>query len=409
MRVLKKMIKENKIIQGDCLEKLKELESESVNCCMTSPPYWALRDYGVDKQLGLEPTFQEYINKLCDIFDEVKRVLRKDGTCWVNIGDTYNSHSTGKGNVGGIEKENKPILDIQAGNNKTIDLQDKSLCNIPARFSIEMQNRGWILRNVIIWYKPNCMPISVTDRFTVDFEYLYFFVKSKKYWFEQQTEKQQNVSIKRAKYKSFNRSSKLNGNHAGMNINNFNSYLERISKEKEPMRNKRAVWTITTKPFSEAHFAVYPEELCETPIKAGCPEFVCNNCGKAREIIEEIDYGNKPKYSDWLKTNNEGKYKGIQPMTTKGYGGEIFAYRKEIWGIDAHYGNIPKKRKLTDCGCNAGFSGGIVLDPFFGAGTTGIVALKQNKKFIGIELNPEYIKIIEDRLKPYMEQKKLNL
>lgn len=281
----------NKIIQGSALDVLKTLDSESVNCIMTSPPYWALRDYGVEGQLGLEPTFQEYINKLCDIFDEGKRVLIKDGTCWVNLGDSYFGSGKGK-------------------------MSDKSLCNIPARFSIEMQNRGWILRNVIVWHKPNCMPSSVKDRFTVDFEYLFFFVKNKKYWFETQYEPMLLDSRKREK-----------GRFTGRNAQNewtATGYKLPDSKRGQQLgRNKRAVWKITTKPFREAHFATYPEALCETPIKAGCP------------------------------------------------------------------------------------IGGIVLDPFFGAGTTGLVALKQNKKFIGIELNPEYIKIAEARIKPFLEQEKL--
>jgi len=169
------------LIQGDCLEKMKELPDESVDMVMTSPPYWALRDYGVDGQLGLEPTFQEYINKLCDIFDEVKRVLKKEGTCWVNMGDTYSGgvNNNDKKKVDGA-KTIKPI--------KAMGVQDKCLLQIPSRFAIEMCNRGWILRNEIIWHKPNCMPSSVRDRFTVDFEKIFFFTKSKKYYFETQYE-----------------------------------------------------------------------------------------------------------------------------------------------------------------------------------------------------------------------------
>ena len=178
----------NKIIHGDSLEELKKLPEKSINMCMTSPPYWALRDYGVDGQLGLESTFDEYINKLCDIFDEVKRVLRDDGTCWVNMGDTY---STISGNMRGKEF-NHPKY--QAAESVThfkqpkTKLPDKCLIMIPQRFAIEMVNRGWILRNTIIWHKPNCMPSSIKDRFTVDFEYLFFFSKKKKYYFETQYE-----------------------------------------------------------------------------------------------------------------------------------------------------------------------------------------------------------------------------
>jgi len=173
------------LIQGDCLEVLKTLPSESVDCVMTSPPYWALRDYGVEGQLGLEPTFQEYINKLCDIFDEVKRVLKKEGTCWVNISDTYSGNKEGKtdNKVSNYLKDTTKNLHKKRGN-----YPDKCLCCIPDRFKIEMVNRGWICRNEIIWHKPNCMPSSVKDRFTVDFEKIFFFTKSKKYYFETQYE-----------------------------------------------------------------------------------------------------------------------------------------------------------------------------------------------------------------------------
>jgi site-specific DNA-methyltransferase (adenine-specific) len=348
----------NKIYHGDSLEVLKTFPNESIDCVMTSPPYWALRSYNVDGQLGLEPTFQEYITKLCDIFDEVKRVLKKEGTCWVNLGDTY--YGSGKGVGGDIEKSKQSYVLPQdwkrpsrnAFNNRGINKQclyckteivtgtngqfcnktclnkmgnnfrsqnrilpDKTLCQIPSRFAIEMTNRGWTLRNKIIWHKPNCMPCSVKDRFTVDFEEIFFFVKSKKYYFETQYEPVKQVSIDRAKY-GWNCERANNNN--GINIDTMGKRFVNIKG-----RNKRTTWSICPKPFKEAHFATYPETLCETPLKSGCP------------------------------------------------------------------------------------IGGIILDPFFGAGTTGLVALKQNKKFIGIELNEKYIDIANARLKPYLEQKKL--
>lgn len=320
----------NKIFQGDALEVLKTLPDESVDCVVTSPPYWALRDYGIEGQLGLEPTFQEYITKLCNIFDEVKRVLKKEGTCWVNIGDTYYGSLKGAGcnNSGkqGIDMSNYPV----GAMHNTGELSEKSLCNIPARFSIEMQNRGWILRNEIIWYKPNCMPCSVKDRFTVDFEKVFFFVKNKKYWFETQREPHNPDSIKRAcRARTSNKlkEGKFAISYTGENTSyedmeeRFNAgELRAVHKDG---RNKRCVWEVTLHPFSGAHFATYPEKLIEPMIKAGCPE------------------------------------------------------------------------------------GGIVLDMFFGAGTTGLVALKQNKKFIGIELNPKYIKIAEERIKPFLQQTKV--
>lgn len=399
-------MKTNTILQGDSLAKIKELPAESINCVMTSPPYWALRDYGVEGQLGLEPTFQGYINNLCDIFDEVKRVLRNDGTCWVNIGDTY--FGSGKGAGGDIEGskqvwafENKTLKNCQncgkefmgyafqqfcgsacsgvdnTPRRKKGILPNKTLTMIPFRFAIEMVNRGWILRNTIIWHKPNCMPSSVKDRFTVDFEYLFFFVKSKKYFFETQYEEIAEISKKdrRKDRGRFSYKGKLSKAPEGIqrDMLGINSYG----------RNKRAVWKITTKPFKESHFAVYPEELCETPIKSGCPEFICNQCGNAREKIIEIISG-------------KGEGKSYDAGRPDGY--IMDGRNRKSEHIDKGY---------TSCSCNVGFSGGIVLDPFFGAGTTGLVALKQNKQFIGIELNPEYIKIANKRLEKWLKQTKL--
>jgi len=434
----------NKIYQGNSLEVLKTFPNESINCIMTSPHYWALRDYGntteqiwdekegcehdwysknrkihsgtikekniitaIEKQqyktdwkvqdnfclkcnawrgqLGLEPTFDLYIKHLCDIFDEVKRVLRKDGTCWVNIGDTYGGSGNSSGHTEETTNCGKITKDYGAskGNQKATKGMEKSLCNIPARFSIEMQNRGWILRNVLIWHKPNCMPSSVKDRFTVDFEYLFFFVKSKKYFFETQYEPSEYED--RDKRRKYGYKGKIINDGYRNELPNRNA--EEFAKKNCPdFRNKRAVWTITTKPFKEAHFATYPEELCETPIKAGCPEFVCNQCSKIKEIkkIKKIIHNR-------VNSRNDAKVRpdNLERIPNNWKPREIL------------------ETKEISCNCDAGFSGGIVLDPFFGAGTTGLVALKQNKNFIGIELNKSYIEIAEKRLKPYLEQQKL--
>ncbi len=362
----------NKILQGSSLEVLKTLDEKSIDMCMTSPPYWALRDYGVEGQLGLEPTFQQYISDLCDIFDEVKRVLKDEGTIWVNLGDTYygsksdsdsvkDTSSIQAGSKGttigyrkkgwdrpsrqeflkagadgvclvcGIKVKGKKFCSTKCLNKMGNEfrsqnrlLPDKCLVMIPMRFALEMVNRGWILRNTIIWHKPNCMPSSVKDRFTVDFEYIFFFSKKKIYYFETQYEPSVDPeSYRGMRPRKAHTMSKHDLKHypfAG-SINKEGNL--KMTGKKYPNRNKRSVWSINPKGFKESHFAVYPEKLCETPIKAGCPE------------------------------------------------------------------------------------GGIVLDPFFGGGTTGVVALKQGKKFLGIELNPEYIEIANKRLKPFLEQRKL--
>ncbi|MCK5491507.1 MAG: site-specific DNA-methyltransferase, partial [Candidatus Omnitrophica bacterium] len=279
------------------------------------------RDYGIEGQLGLEPSFHQYISNLCDIFDGVKRCLKNDGTCWVNLGDSY-AGQMGKKNGWTDAKlgyRKQEVIDKGICLTKKIKIIDqlpqKCLVGIPFRFAIEMVNRGWILRNTIIWHKLNCMPSSAKDRFTVDFEYIFFFSKKKKYWFEQQLIPCKEASFKRAA--GIYTGSYAKHKKTAMGIKTEYGNADRFAPKRG--RNKRSVWTINTKPFKGAHFAVYPEQLVETPIKAGCPER------------------------------------------------------------------------------------GIVLDPFFGAGTTGLVALKQNKNFIGIELNNKYIEIAKRRLKPFMK------
>ena len=223
------------------------------------PHLWLRKREGCEGQLGLEPTFQEYIDKLCNIFDEVKRVLKKEGTCWVNIGDTYNGNKEGKTDNKVCDYLKNTTTNLH---NKKGDLPDKCLCQIPSRFAIEMTNRGWILRNEIIWHKPNCMPSSVEDRFTVDFEKVFFFVKSKKYYFEQILEPlSENTDIE---YRQ--------------NLRKDKEYESKEPYEKNfpksfniQGKNKRTVWSITTKGFSEAHFATYPEALVEPMVKSGCP------------------------------------------------------------------------------------------------------------------------------------------
>jgi site-specific DNA-methyltransferase (adenine-specific) len=261
------------LYNSDVLNALKQFPDESVDCVIMSPPYWGLRDYGVDGQIGLE---------------EVYRVLKPSGTCWVNLGDTYGGSGAGTTKNVDIEKYKQNAKEsyiLPGGKAKSSKLRNtkynKSLLMIPERFAIGMIERGWILRNQIIWHKPNAMPESAKDRFTVDYEYIFFFTKNKKYYFKQQFE--QNKS-----------SDKTTRNPLG--------------------RNKRCVWSINTKPFKGAHFAVFPPEIPETCIKAG---------------------------------SNEDN---------------------------------------------------VILDIFMGAGTTAVACEKLNRRWIGVELNPDYCEIVRSRL-----------
>ena len=255
---------------------------------ITSPPYWNLRDYGEDKQLGLEYTTKEYINSLYTIFEESKRVLNNEGTLWINIRDTYSK---------GIKRSG---------------VKNKSLSMIPERLAIKMIDNGWILRNTIIWHKPNAMPDSCKNRFTMDYEYLYMFSKQEKYYFKTQYEPYTSVHGKDSNTISKKEKELLDTKmvrHGGEG-----STLNKPSMWNPKGRIKRTTWDINTKPFKGSHFAPYPEELIECPIDAGCPE------------------------------------------------------------------------------------NGIVLDIFMGSGTTGVVAKKQNKNYIGIELNRDYIDIANNRI-----------
>ena len=222
-----------KIIQGNCLDKLKELPDQSINTCITSPPYWGLRDYGEDKQLGMEDTPEEFVNNLVEVFREVKRVLRDDGTVWLNLGDSF--------------------------------LSNKQLGCIPFKVAIALQQDNWILRQDIIWQKRNPMPESVKDRCTKSHEYIFLLSKSPKYYFD-------NEAIKE--------DSKTEGSvHVHKEGNKAEEYVKQglVTRPAKTYvtpakRNKRSVWTVSIKPFKGAHFATFPMDLIEPCVLAGCPE-----------------------------------------------------------------------------------------------------------------------------------------
>lgn len=350
----------NEIIQGDCLEVLKTMDSESVDCVITSPPYYGLRDYGtakweggnpncdhknarentrflrggedckqftnigsdgneriwkdvcptcgarkIDSQIGLEKTPEEYVAKMVEIFREVRRILKKEGTCWLNLADSYNSQGTNCSRH--WDGRDKNYVGQKMRDLNVCGLKPKDLCMIPARVALALQADGWYLRQDIIWSKPNPMPESVMDRCTKSHEYIFLLTKNPRYYYDNEAIKEKSVDPE---------------SHEGRKFRNpdmRNTGLAQQHTDKEfgkvfPLRNKRSVWTITTKPFSEAHFATFPEDLVEPMIKAGCP------------------------------------------------------------------------------------LNGIVLDPFAGSGTTCVVAKRLGRNYIGIELNPEYVKIAERSL-----------
>ncbi|MCE7997059.1 MAG: site-specific DNA-methyltransferase [Roseivirga sp.] len=319
----------NQILFGDVIEQLKRLPDKCVDICVTSPPYWGLRDYGVSGQLGLEETPDEFIANMVKVFNEIYRVLKDDGTLWVNIGDSY---ATGgrrfSNNIGGFSKD-------MGWRSAPPGLKHKDLVGIPWMLAFALRADGWYLRQDIIWHKPNPMPESVKDRCTKSHEYVFLLSKSPKYYYDSdaiktpakdpaddlrrknsQTWDMKNTPDKLRNglrpVKSGNKERK-SGAERGCPENGRGNVSGSVPWEGK-LANRRSVWPIHVKPFKEAHFATFPEELPMYCIKAGSKE------------------------------------------------------------------------------------GGIVLDPFFGSGTTGVVARKLNRNFIGIELNPEYIKIAERRI-----------
>lgn len=265
------------ICEGDALAVLRTLESDSVDCAVTSPPYWGLRDYGHDGQLGLEPTPEAYTQNMVGVFREVRRVLKPTGTLWLNLGDSYaqggsggqSASSTLKGNGHGGGKKLSPYLQEQNGKQVSRrapeGLKPKDLVGIPWRVAFALQADGWYLRQDIIWHKPNPMPESVTDRCTKAHEYLFLMAKSERYFYDHEAVKEEAVSTA----PSGNGFAGRQGGAAHMPMGGGEGSDERWQPGGK--RNRRDVWTIPTKPFKGAHFAVMPEVLVEPCILAGCP------------------------------------------------------------------------------------------------------------------------------------------
>jgi len=326
------------ITQGDCIEVLRGMADASVHCCVTSPPYFGLRDYGCEGQIGLEPTPDEFVARLVDVFREVRRVLRDDGTLWLNLGDSYAAQ-------GGAQVQGtKQTKGSQAGawngevRRPPIGIKPKDLIGIPWRVAFALQADGWYLRQDIIWAKPNPMPESVRDRCTKSHEYIFLLSKSERYYFDAESiaEPVATSTIERLAQPTLAQQAgsdrvpgKTNGAMKAVVNESARKALrsdiesrhrssipggQSLCAEPSATRNKRSVWTVTTKPFKEAHFATFPPDLIEPCILAGCPV------------------------------------------------------------------------------------GGLVLDPFGGAGTTGLVADRHGRNAALIELNPEYVTIAKRRI-----------
>jgi len=377
----------HRILQGDALAVLKTLPSESVDCCITSPPYWGLRDYGVEGQIGLEKTPEEYVAKMVDIFREVRRVLKKEGIIFLNLGDSYMS--------GGGASRHWGYTDPKYKNGRKVEhfeptayphpiIKPKDLVGIPWTVVFALRLDGWYLRQDIIWHKPNPMPESVTDRCTKNHEYVFLLAKSQKYYFDAEAIKEKSIWFDKDARSKFGRVP----HKSGKSIMQESQYaINGVGYSADGMRNKRSVWTITTAPFSEAHFAVFPEALVEPMIKAGTSEKgVCPDCGKAWERIME----SKPAEStNCPKTQLAYEARGGIGIPT-GTVGKSGSGRIEGYSITLCWQPI--------CNCNKEPMPATVLDIFCGSGTTGVVAKKLGRNFIGIELKEDYCKLAEERI-----------
>jgi DNA modification methylase len=411
------------IICGDALTKLKNLPDGIIQTCITSPPYWGLRDYGVEGQIGLEPSPEEYVSALVEIMREVKRVLRDDGTLWLVLGDSYagswgdSGHRPERTGIDGVQREkntdwykrdghprmNKPPTVSPPG------LKPKDLVGIPWRVAFALQEDGWWLRSDIIWAKPNPMPESVSDRPTSAHEHIFLMTKSPKYYYDQDAirEPRKEESKKRAIRGTGEENKYADGTYfpdhklspqivsqprKHLGYDNMEEKVKSGETVLHPLgANKRNVWTINTESFSEAHFATFPTNIVEPCILAGSSRQACPKCGTPwvrvveRTVVEPLD---------------EKPYQGQRQLrpATMGPGSQ---------GNQSSSLAQPEKvaRKLGDfipgCKCenNDGTGKSVVMDPFAGSGTTGLVAVRLGRSFVGIDLNSEYCDMMKRRLK----------
>ena len=269
--------------QGDCLEVLRILPEESVHCCCTSPPYYGLRDYGVTGQIGLEETPAAFIAKMVEVFEEVRRVLRKDGTCWVNLGDSYASGGGTSPNAPSSETSLSGRRHREAGGSRCDKTQAKMLANppgykhknlmlMPHRVAIALQDAGWYVRSDIVWHKPNPMPESVTDRPTKSHEYIFLLSKSEKYWYDADAVREPLKAESILRHQSGWNGNEQRGFPNGPQ-NHMSKYLGSEVAKAATHRNMRSVWTMPTQSYPDAHFATFPESLPKRCILAGCPEW----------------------------------------------------------------------------------------------------------------------------------------
>jgi DNA modification methylase len=398
----------NTILVGDVREQLANLPDECVHCVVTSPPYWGLRDYGADGQIGLEETPDAYVCNLVAIFREIRRVLRKDGTVWLNLGDCYvggrrggvGENSTLEGTRHNQNESRRAAAKRQSFRRDKRDVGDrhhkaapalkpKDLVGQPWRVAFALQADGWWLRSDIIWSKPNPMPQSVTDRPSMTHEYVFLLAKSRHYYYDAFAIREQGTSGASDLRKMAEGKERIGGLHkdstdplmAASSTTNIGQ--KRAVGSADGTRNRRSVWEIATEPFGEEHFATYPTALVLPCIQAGTSEHgCCSSCGApwVRQLEIEDPAGRLGKsYHDHTDDLVRGQ-------------------RQVPYAKDA-----PVKRTigwLPSCKHEAPTERAVVLDPFMGSGTTGLVAYNAGRDFVGIEINPSYAEMALRRIEP---------
>jgi DNA modification methylase len=385
------------LLLGDARTELAELEAVSVDCVVTSPPYWSLRDYDEGNQIGLEATVDEYVDELVKVFAGVHRVLADHGTLWLNLGDVYTSGNRtrrapdeGRGSTGAAR-----AMDFRPG---TPDgLKQKELVGLPWRVAFALQAQGWYLRSENIWHKPNGMPESVEDRPSRTHEQVFMFTKKHRYFYDRVAVLEPYVEVPRAGSPGEplpglpgEAPRGPDGRRATRVVGGADSAQHR-NGERWPNadgRNMRTVWSIATQPLNEKHFAPFPEALVEKCVNAGCPEWVCATCGKPRERIVERVGG--PQGDHVAASSVEGKNSDSAVRETgrssRAAGSALSdRYREHGYATLVTTG-------WSDCG-HDDFRPGVVLDPFLGSGRTAIVARKMGRWCVGVELNEEYARL----------------
>lgn len=400
------------LLLGDVIEQLKTLPAESVHTVVTSPPYWGLRDYGVDGQIGLEESPHAHIDRMVEVFREIRRVLRKDGTVWMNYGDCY---ATGAGKVGehpGGGKQGERWASKQAffgGSGVTgvgpmtqpnrlpqPGLKPKDLCMMPHRLAIALQDDGWWIRCDIVWSKPDPMPESIKDRPAKSHEYIFLMSKSERYFYDAEAVKEPVTGNTHSRGNGLN--PKAMGTGVGWDYDKPNG-KSRVKQNESfsaatagmvSSRNRRSVWTIPTESYAEAHFATYPRDLVRPCILAGTSEKgCCSSCGAP--LTRVIQAGSGFMYGK--EARSTGRPDGADRRNPRGGQKEWDSYIPAVT-LDWQ----------PSCKCAADVVPCTVLDPFFGSGTSGCVALEYGRNIIGIEINPAYMELAKCRIAPYLAQ-----